>query len=248
MFESIGTVLYEPCCNIVARLWEMKILHIVSSTILKSYKDQHIHIFMNGVNIAQPATVQDTEDWWRWAFSIKESPTGNTPFRIGGGPYLNRSQTKPVLCLACTAATGGRDLLPRRLSANFFGKPSALIAVFVAAGLSDSPNENYQSLLQKAKKELNGEPEVPPERQLFLDDQQVDVDQKFYLESPKPFDVDVADPNSFEAPTGARKAVSVGYWVKLTAPIRIMRFGGRGGQISDLNKEKFETEVTYFVE
>lgn len=203
---------------------------------------------MNTVTIAQPATVQDTEDWWRWAFSIKEPPTGNTPFRIGGGAYLNRSQTKPLLCLACTAASGGRDLLPRKLTANFFGKPSALIAVFVATGLSDDPNENYQSLLQKAKRELYGEPEEAPELQLFLDDQQVNVDNKFYLESPKPFDVDVANPNSFEDPPGARKAVSVGYWVKVTAPIRIMRFGGRGGQISDSNKEKFETEVTYFVE
>jgi hypothetical protein len=205
-------------------------------------------IFMNEGNVGQPATVQETEDWWRWALSIKEPPTGNTPFKIGGGIYLNRSQTKPVLCLACTAATGGRDLFPRKITANFFGKPSALIAVFVATGISDNPNENYQSLLQKAKRELYGEPEGALELQLFLDDQKIDVDKKFYLESPAPFDVDVADPNSFEAPTGSRKAVSVGYWVKVTAPIRIMRFGGRGGQISDSNKEKFETEVTYFVE
>jgi hypothetical protein len=204
--------------------------------------------FMNAVSIAQPATIQDTEDWWRWAFSIKEPPTGNTPFRIGGGLFLNRSQTRPLLCLACTAASGGRDLLPRKITGNFFGKPSALVAVFVATGLSDKPDENYQSLLQKAKRELYGEPAEAPELLLFLDDQQVNVDEKFYLESPAPFDVDVADPNSFEDRPGARKAVSVGYWIKVTAPIRIMRFGGRGGQISDSNKEKFETEVTYFVE
>jgi hypothetical protein len=208
---------------------------------------------MSGTFTVNPVTQSDVETWWEWAFGINEGPTGNTPFKVGGGRFINTGQTKPFFCASCTAASGGRDLFLRRLPASSPGK-DILIPIFVSAGVSDdeftsggacSEAEVAGRLLDKARRELRGGNDLEPTHYLYINEETMDIDRSFYFES-RPFIKQIANPNSFGAPPGSRCIVSTGWFAKIQGRFDAIRFGGFGGQISDAQPEPFNTEVTYF--